>query len=84
MLNSNNSVYLNLGYGCRDKHGLSLAFGSKIFEETNHLIILSIRRRDGEECFKIIGMVRRKLFCRRVHLAERLPPVHFCRKERQR
>ena len=46
----------------QEKHGLSLAFGSKIFGDANHLIIPSTRQRDGEERFKVIGMVRQKLF----------------------
>lgn len=44
------------------KHKLSLAFGDTIFEDDNHLIIPSIRKQDGEERFKVIGMVDEKLF----------------------
>ena len=39
------------------KHGLPLAFGSRIFEDENQLVIPSIRARDGEERFKVVGMV---------------------------
>ena len=46
----------------RQKHGLSLAFGHRIFDDAGHLIIPSIRKRDGEERFKVIGTVREKLF----------------------
>ena len=46
----------------RVKHGLSLAFGHRIFEDADHLIIPSIRKQDGEERFKVIGTVREKLF----------------------
>ncbi|MFN7054217.1 BrnT family toxin [Hyphomonas sp.] len=46
----------------RDKHGLSLAFGDRIFEDEDHLIIPSIRPRDGEERFKVVGNVDGKLF----------------------
>ncbi|MET3595110.1 uncharacterized DUF497 family protein [Mesorhizobium shonense] len=33
----------------REKHKLPLAFGDRIFEDDNHLIIPSIRETDGEE-----------------------------------
>lgn len=45
----------------RAKHGLSLAFGDQIFEDTAHLIIASIRPSDGEERFKVIGMAQGKV-----------------------
>ncbi|WP_157017838.1 BrnT family toxin [Mesorhizobium xinjiangense] len=43
----------------RTKHGLSLAFGDRIFADPAHLILPSIR---PEERFKVIGMVEEKLF----------------------
>lgn len=46
----------------RQKHQLSLAFGDRIFEDANHLIIPSIREIDGEERFKVVGRVDGKLF----------------------
>ena len=46
----------------RAKHKLSLAFGDRIFEDDNHLIIPSIREIDGEERFKVVGVVEGKLF----------------------
>ena len=46
----------------RTKHGLPLAFGDRIFGDDNHLIIPSIREIDGEERFKIVGIVEEKLF----------------------
>ncbi len=46
----------------REKHGLTLAFGDRIFEDGNHLIIPSIREIDGEERFKVVGIVADKLF----------------------
>jgi uncharacterized DUF497 family protein len=46
----------------RAKHGLPLAFGDRIFGDDNHLIIPSIREIDGEERFKIVGIVEEKLF----------------------
>ena len=46
----------------REKHKLPLVFGDRIFEDENHLIIPSIREIDGEERFKVIGVVEEKLF----------------------
>lgn len=46
----------------REKHKLSLAFGDRIFEDGNHLIIPSIREIDGEERFKAVGRIGEKLF----------------------
>ena len=37
-------------------------FGDRIFEDDNHLIIPSIREIDGEERFKVVGIVGEKLF----------------------
>jgi uncharacterized protein len=44
------------------KHPLSLAFGDRIFEDDDHLILPSIREIDGEERFKVVGLVGDKLF----------------------
>lgn len=44
------------------KHGVSLTFGDRIFEDENHQIIPSIREIDGEERFKVVGLVGGKLF----------------------
>lgn len=46
----------------RQKHNLSLAFGDGLFKDHNHLVIPSIRPVDGEERFKVIGLVGEKLF----------------------
>ena len=46
----------------RQKHQLSLAFGDRIFEDPAHLVISSIREVDGEERFKVVGLVEGKLF----------------------
>lgn len=46
----------------REKHNQSLAFGERIFNDDNHLIVASIRAIDGEERFKVIGVVDDKLF----------------------
>ena len=40
----------------------SLAFGDRIFEDDNYLTLPSIRPQDGEERFKVVGMVGEKLF----------------------
>lgn len=45
----------------RDKHKLSLAFGDRIFEDDDHLLIPSLREIDGEERFKVVGIVEDKL-----------------------
>jgi len=46
----------------RKKHKLPLAFGDRIFEDDNHLVISSIREIDGEERFKVVGLVGKKRF----------------------
>lgn len=46
----------------REKHKLPLAFGDPIFEDDDHLIIPSVREIDGEERFKVVGIVGEKLF----------------------
>ncbi|WP_312797361.1 BrnT family toxin [Tianweitania sp.] len=48
--------------GNREKHNLPLAFGDRIFEDVDHLLIPSVREIDGEERFKVIGVVGEKLF----------------------
>jgi len=44
------------------KHGLPLIFGQYIFDDNNHIIIPSIRQIDGEERFKVIGLVEGKIY----------------------
>ena len=46
----------------REKHKLPLSFGDRIFEDDDHLIVPSIREIDGEERFKVVGLVGEKLF----------------------
>lgn len=46
----------------RQKHGLPLNFGLKIFEDEDHIFIASIREQDKEERFKVVGMVENRLF----------------------
>ncbi|MBO1360304.1 BrnT family toxin [Acetobacter sacchari] len=44
------------------KHKLSLAFGDRIFEDENHLILPTIRVEDEEDRYKVVGVVDEKLF----------------------
>ena len=47
----------------KGKHGLSLSFGVDIFEkDINYLIVPTIREEDGEDRYKIIGMVDGTLY----------------------
>ena len=44
------------------KHGVSLAFGTRVFADPDHLVIASIRPADTEDRYKVIGMVDGKLW----------------------
>ncbi|HLZ78826.1 MAG TPA: BrnT family toxin [Sphingomonas sp.] len=44
------------------KHGVSLAFGARVFDDTMHIVLTSIRPVDGEDRFKAIGMVEGRLW----------------------
>jgi uncharacterized protein len=44
------------------RHGLSLGFGDRIFEDGNHIVIPSIRPEDREERFKVVGLVDGALY----------------------
>lgn len=46
----------------RVKHGVSLAFGARLFDDPQHLIIPSIRLIDGEERFKVVGQADGRLW----------------------
>jgi hypothetical protein len=46
----------------RQKHGLSLAFGARIFDDPDVLILPTIREEDEEERYKAIGLVEGKLY----------------------
>lgn len=46
----------------REKHGLSLAFGVRVFDDTDLLILPTIRREDEEERHKAVGMVEDRLY----------------------
>ncbi|GGY94641.1 BrnT family toxin [Novosphingobium colocasiae] len=45
----------------RFKHGLRLAFGMRVFEDPYHELVPSFRPSDGEDRYKAIGLVDRKL-----------------------
>ena len=45
----------------RDRHGLPLMFGDTVMADPDHLVIPSIRPRDGEERFKAVGLADGKL-----------------------
>ena len=44
------------------KHGVSLAFGARIFDDEDHVFAPTIREGDEEDRFKLIGMVDGKLY----------------------
>ena len=46
----------------QERHGLSLAFGARIFEDPDYLIVPTIRVEDEEERYKAIGRVESKLY----------------------
>jgi uncharacterized DUF497 family protein len=46
----------------RFKHGLRLSFGQRVFDDPFRTVIPSIRPIDGEERYKVIGLVEGKLY----------------------
>lgn len=46
----------------RDKHGVSLGFGARIWEDDAILVVPTVRIEDGERRFRAIGMVDGKLW----------------------
>ena len=48
----------------RFKHGLPLAFGKRIFDDPDHVVIVVVSHRpvDREERYKVIGLVEGKLY----------------------
>lgn len=46
----------------REKHGVPLAFGARVFDDPDLLILPAIRKEDEEERYKAIGMVEGKLY----------------------
>lgn len=46
----------------RFKHGLRLAFGQRVFDHKDHIVVASHRPIDGEDRFKAIGLVDGRLY----------------------
>jgi len=46
----------------RRKHGVSLAYGTLIFDDADYLLIPTFREEDGEDRYKVIGMVDGKFW----------------------
>ena len=44
------------------KHGVSLAFGARVFDDPRRLALASIRPIDGEDRYKVLGLVDGKLW----------------------
>lgn len=51
----------------RLKHGVSLSFGARIFDDADYLLIPTFRREDGEDRYKVVGEIDGKLWTA-VHL----------------
>lgn len=45
----------------RAKHGVSLAFGVRVFADAAHVVLPSFRPVDGEDRYKAVGMVDGRL-----------------------
>jgi uncharacterized protein len=46
----------------RLKHGVSLSFGARIFDDADHLLIPTFREQDGEDRYKVVGQIEGKLW----------------------
>jgi uncharacterized protein len=46
----------------RFKHGLPMAFGRQVFDDPQHQLLPSFRPIDGEDRYKVIGMVDGKFY----------------------
>src|SRR3954468_20768574 len=46
----------------REKHGVPLAFGLRVLDDDDHLILPSLRPVDGEDRYKAVGRVDDKLW----------------------
>lgn len=44
------------------KHGVPLVFGTRVFEDVEHVVLPSLRPVDGEDRYKAIGMVEERLW----------------------
>jgi uncharacterized DUF497 family protein len=53
----------------RGKHGVSLSFDARVFEDADYLLIPTFREEDGEDRYKVIGMVDGK-FWTAVHVRQ--------------
>jgi len=45
----------------RERHGVPLALGAAIFDDADHLVIATVRPEDGEERYKVVGLVNGRL-----------------------
>lgn len=45
----------------RIKHGVPLAFGKRVFEDAEHVVLAPIRPIDGEDRYKAVGLIDGKL-----------------------
>ena len=46
----------------RIKHGVSLAFGARVFDDVDYLLIPTFRKEDGEDRYKVVGAVEGALW----------------------
>jgi uncharacterized DUF497 family protein len=46
----------------RVRHGVSLSFGARVFEDADYLLIPTFREEDSEDRYKVIGMVDGKFW----------------------
>jgi uncharacterized protein len=46
----------------RRKHGVSLLFGLRVFEDAEHILLASMRPIDGEDRHKAVGVVEGRLW----------------------
>ena len=60
----------------RGKHGVSLSFGARVFEDADYLLIPTFREADREDRYKVIGIVDGK-FWTAVHSVMAIQCVSF-------
>jgi uncharacterized DUF497 family protein len=46
----------------RVRHGVPLAFGVRVFEDADHIVLASLRPIDGEDRYKAVGRVDGQLW----------------------
>jgi uncharacterized DUF497 family protein len=44
------------------KHGVSLAFGARVFDDRDHIVVGASRPIDGEDRYKAIGLIDGRLW----------------------